>query len=67
MTQLSEAHAFHRFLHQLFNRFSRKIEQDMSKSRPNIDKKFVELYAELQKLDHLTCSKLKRPSINPLH
>ena len=26
---------------------------------PNIAENFVKLYAELQKLDHLTCSKLK--------
>ena len=40
----------------------------MSKSCPKIGENFVKLYAELQKLDHLTCSKLKflRSSMNPL-
>ena len=33
--------------------------QDISRSCPNIGKNFVKLYTKLQKLDHLTCSKLK--------
>ena len=35
---------------------------------PNSPENFVKLYGVFQKLDHLTCNKLKlrRPSINPL-
>ena len=44
MTKQSGAHAFCRLLRQLC---------------PNIGKNFVKFKAELQKLDHLTCSKLK--------
>ena len=58
MTQLSGAHAFRRFLRQLSTDFHNFV-QDISKSCPNIGKKFIKLHAELQKLHHLTCSKLK--------
>ena len=54
MTQLSGAHATRRFLRQL--KFCTGHFQVIC---PNIGKKFVKLYAELQKLHHLTCSKLK--------
>ena len=55
MTQLSGAHAIRRFLRQ----FSPDFAQDIFKSCPNISIKFVKFKAELQKLDHLTCSKLR--------
>ena len=47
MTQLSGAHAFRLFLCQLSTDFH------------EIGNNFIKLYAELQKLAHLTCSKLK--------
>ena len=59
MTQLSGAHAFRRSLRQFLRQLSAYFVQDICKSYPNIDKNFVKLYSELQKLDHLTCSKLK--------
>ena len=39
------------------------------KQNPNIPENFVKLYIVFQKLDHLTCNKLKlrRPSLNPLN
>ena len=41
----------------------------ISQWNPNGPENFVELYIIFQKLDHLTCNKLKlrRPSINPLN
>ena len=66
----------HNYLERMFfvdfsilNRLSWNVEQAISKSCPNIGKNFVKVYAVFQKLDHLTCSKLKIccPSINPLH
>ena len=48
MTQLSGAHAFRRFIRQL----STDFHEIWYRSFPSH-------YVELQKLDHLTCSKLK--------
>ena len=67
MTQLSGAHAFHRFFRQLSTDFQESLNRTFPSHVSTSIKKFVESYAELQKLDHLTCSKLKLPSINPLH
>ena len=52
MTQLSGEHAFRRFLRQLST-----DSHEISKSSPNIGRNFVKLYAEFQKLNHLTCNK----------
>ena len=59
MTQLSGAHAFRRFLSQLSTDFQEIMHRTFPSHVLTSVKKFVKLYAALQKLDHLTYSKLK--------
>ena len=58
MTQLSGAHAFCRFLSQFQTEYLEILHNSTGHSQvmssPNIGKNFVNFWAELQKLDHLT-------------
>ena len=53
----------------ILNRFPSNFAKAIFYSNPDSPENFVKLYSVFQKLDHLTCSKLKlrRPSITPLN
>ena len=63
------SHDFRRFLHQFLTDFPQILQRPGPFSIQILTalRNFVKLYSVFQKLDHLTCSKLKlrRPSITP--
>ena len=65
----SGSHVFRLFLGQLSTDFHEIWKQAYLKQNTSIHENFVKLYIVFQKLDHLTCNKLKlrRPSLNPLN
>ena len=64
-----ESHDFRRFLRQFLTDFLKILQRPFSIQILAALKKCVKLCSVFQKLDHLTCSKLKlrRPSIIPIN